>query len=54
MITSAVDTAASASPFPGDFLALLLYTAVAVALIGTLLLAAAWGLRRGLGSGLEI
>jgi NADH-quinone oxidoreductase subunit A len=30
------------SPFPGDFLALLLYTVVAVALIGTLLLAAWW------------
>jgi NADH-quinone oxidoreductase subunit A len=41
MTNSAVETAAT-QPFPGDFLALVIHTAVAALLIGVLLLAAWW------------
>jgi NADH-quinone oxidoreductase subunit A len=42
MASTAAETMTGAPPIPGDFLALLLYTAVAVLLIGLLLLAAWW------------
>jgi NADH-quinone oxidoreductase subunit A len=42
MTNTAAETMTGAPPIPGDFLALVLYTAVAVLMIGVLLLAASW------------
>ena len=42
MANTAAETMTGTPPIPGDFLALILYTAVAVLLIGVLLLAAWW------------
>jgi NADH-quinone oxidoreductase subunit A len=42
MANSVVETMTVTAPAPGDFLALVIYTAVAVVLVGVLLLAAWW------------